>query len=161
MQVVEIREDFLDIMLTETSELEGIRIGKRHGSDERTSCADKNENALAYKCFRIAFAESADRTNMADAKNADPISRESTQLGSMQEFIDKRDALMPWIEPFYPDALASADDPPVLLFYDNPPNLGQPYKDPPHSANFGAGTPRNSKPSASSIRSISTTTTPT
>lgn len=27
----------------------------------------------------------------------------------------------------------------MLLFYDNPPNLGQPYKDPPHSANFGAG----------------------
>ena len=60
-------------------------------------------------------------------------------LASMQEFIDKRDALMPWIEQFSPYALASADDPPVLLFYDNPPNLGQPYKDPPHSANFGAG----------------------
>lgn len=60
-------------------------------------------------------------------------------LGSMQEFLDKRDSLMPWIERFSPYALASADDPPVLLFYDNPPNLGQPYKDPPHSGNFGAG----------------------
>ncbi|MCB1277370.1 alpha/beta hydrolase [Prosthecobacter sp.] len=60
-------------------------------------------------------------------------------LGSMQEFLDKRESLLPWIERFSPYALASADDPPVLLFYDNPPHLGQPYKDPPHSANFGAG----------------------
>jgi len=51
----------------------------------------------------------------------------------------KREALLPWIEKFSPYALASSDDPPVLLFYDNPPNLGQPFKDPPHSANYGAG----------------------
>jgi acetyl esterase/lipase len=60
-------------------------------------------------------------------------------LGSMQEFLAKRDSLMPWIERFSPYALASADDPPVLLFYDNPPNLGHNYKDPPHSGNYGAG----------------------
>ena len=60
-------------------------------------------------------------------------------LGSMQEFLAKRESLMPWIEQFSPYALATADDPPVLLFYDNVPNLGQPYKDPPHCANFGAG----------------------
>ncbi len=60
-------------------------------------------------------------------------------LGTMQEFLDKREVLMPWIQKFSPDALVTPDDPPVLLFYDNPPNLGQPYKDPPHSANFGAG----------------------
>lgn len=60
-------------------------------------------------------------------------------LGSVQEFLAKRDSLLPWIQEFSPYALASADDPPVLLFYDNPPNLGQPYKDPPHSGNFGAG----------------------
>lgn len=35
-------------------------------------------------------------------------------------------------------ALASADDPPVLLFYDNPAAPGQPAKDPPHSGSFGA-----------------------
>ncbi|HNX34954.1 MAG TPA: alpha/beta hydrolase [Kiritimatiellia bacterium] len=60
-------------------------------------------------------------------------------LGTMQEFLAKRETLLPWIQEFSPFALASADDPPVLLFYDNPPNLGQPYKDPPHSGNFGAG----------------------
>lgn len=60
-------------------------------------------------------------------------------LPSMDDFVAKRDTLLPWIERFSPYALASADDPPVLLFYDNAPNLGQPYKDPPHCGNFGAG----------------------
>jgi len=60
-------------------------------------------------------------------------------LANMKEFTEKRAELLPWIEKFSPYALASADDPPVLLFYDNAPNLGQPYKDPPHSANYGAG----------------------
>ncbi len=60
-------------------------------------------------------------------------------LPSMKDFVEKRESLLPWIEKFSPYALASSDDPPVLLFYDNPPNLGQAYKDPPHSANFGAG----------------------
>lgn len=45
--------------------------------------------------------------------------------------------MLPWIQEFSPYALSRRDDPPVLLFYDNPPNLGQPYRDPPHSANFG------------------------
>lgn len=60
-------------------------------------------------------------------------------LPSMQAFLDGREKLLPWIQEFSPYALATPDDPPVLLFYDNAPNLGQPYKDPPHSANFGAG----------------------
>lgn len=60
-------------------------------------------------------------------------------LPSMQAFLDQREALLPWIQEFSPYALATPDDPPVLLFYDNAPNLGQPYQDPPHSANFGAG----------------------
>lgn len=60
-------------------------------------------------------------------------------LSSMKEFLDKRESLLPWINAFSPYALVSADDPPVLLFYDNPPNPGHPYKDPPHSGNFGAG----------------------
>jgi len=60
-------------------------------------------------------------------------------LASMKEFHEKRESLLPRIREFSPFDLASSDDPPVLLFYDNPPNLGVEYKDPPHSANFGAG----------------------
>jgi acetyl esterase/lipase len=60
-------------------------------------------------------------------------------LGSMKVFHEKRESLLPLIREYSPYDLATKDDPPVLLFYDNPPNLGQAYKDPPHSANFGAG----------------------
>lgn len=60
-------------------------------------------------------------------------------LPDMADFLAKREWLLPWIEKFSPYALASEDDPPVLLFYDNAPDLGKPYKDPPHSGNFGAG----------------------
>lgn len=60
-------------------------------------------------------------------------------LPSMADFLAKREALLPWIETFSPYSLASSDDPPVLLFYDNPPALGKDYRDPPHSANWGAG----------------------
>jgi acetyl esterase/lipase len=60
-------------------------------------------------------------------------------LASHQEFLDKREQLLPWIQEYSPYALATQDDPPVYLFYDSVPALGEPYKDPPHSANFGAG----------------------
>jgi len=60
-------------------------------------------------------------------------------LPSYDEFIKQREKLMPWIEQFSPWHLASKEDPPVLLFYDSAPAPGQPHKDPPHSANFGAG----------------------
>jgi acetyl esterase/lipase len=60
-------------------------------------------------------------------------------LPSMQAFIDQREKLRPWIEQFSPYALATPDDPPVYLFYDSVPVMGQPAKDPPHSANFGRG----------------------
>ncbi len=60
-------------------------------------------------------------------------------LPSYQAFLDKREALMPWIRQFSPYELVTSDDPPVYLFYDSVPALGQPAKDPPHSANFGLG----------------------
>lgn len=60
-------------------------------------------------------------------------------LPSFQNFLDERQKLLPWIAEFSPYALVSADDPPVYLFYDTPLVLGQPFKDPPHSANFGGG----------------------
>lgn len=60
-------------------------------------------------------------------------------LASYQDFVDKRESLMPWIEKFSPYALATSDDPPVYLFYDSVPAMGKEAKDPPHSANFGVG----------------------
>lgn len=60
-------------------------------------------------------------------------------LPSYQDFLVQREMLLPWIKQFSPYELASPGDPPVYLFYDSAPALGQPHKDPPHSANFGAG----------------------
>jgi len=61
-------------------------------------------------------------------------------LPSYQDFLSKRDSLMPWIKEFSPYELATSDDPPVYLFYDSVPAMGQPIKDNTvHSANFGVG----------------------
>ncbi len=54
-----------------------------------------------------------------------------------EQFLRGREQILPWIKAYSPYALVSADDPPVYLFYRSPPNLGQPEKDPTHTANFG------------------------
>lgn len=59
------------------------------------------------------------------------------QLSQFDEFLAKRETILPWIAEFSPYALVSADDPPVHLFYNAPPGLGQPQKDPTHTSNFG------------------------
>ncbi|MBL9200566.1 MAG: DUF1080 domain-containing protein [Opitutaceae bacterium] len=58
-------------------------------------------------------------------------------LGAFANFLAKRDTILPWIAEYSPYALVSRDDPPVYLFYNAPPALGQPEKDPTHTANFG------------------------
>ena len=60
-------------------------------------------------------------------------------MPNFEDFLNQRAQFMPWIEQFSPYVLATKDAPPVYLFYDSVPALGEPYKDPPHSANFGAG----------------------
>ncbi len=60
-------------------------------------------------------------------------------LPSYQSFLDQKSVLQPTIDRLSPYALARADSPPVYLFYDSVPAMGQPAKDPPHSANFGQG----------------------
>ncbi len=57
--------------------------------------------------------------------------------GTYDEYLDQRTQIMPWIEQFSPLSLISSDDPPMYLFYDSVPNLGQPFKDTAHSANHG------------------------
>jgi acetyl esterase/lipase len=53
------------------------------------------------------------------------------------DFLAARSEILPWIAEYSPYALVSADDPPVYLAYVKPPAVGQPAKDPTHSANFG------------------------
>jgi acetyl esterase/lipase len=52
-------------------------------------------------------------------------------------FLADRDRLLPWIEEYSPYHLLTPDDPPTGLYYQTPPALGQPERDPVHSANFG------------------------
>jgi acetyl esterase/lipase len=59
------------------------------------------------------------------------------KLSQFDEFLQKRDTILPWIAEYSPYALVTSDDPPVHLVYSSPPNLGQPEKDPTHTANFG------------------------
>lgn len=56
---------------------------------------------------------------------------------NFEEFLSKRDSILPWISEYSPYALLSRDDPPVSLIYKSPPALGQVQKDPTHTANFG------------------------
>lgn len=60
-------------------------------------------------------------------------------LPTYDDFLARREDLLPWTKEFSPYELVTSDDPPVYLFYDSVPAPGQPAKDPPHSANFGAG----------------------
>jgi hypothetical protein len=59
------------------------------------------------------------------------------KLSQFEEFLAKRDTILPWIAEYSPYALATPDDPPVYLYYGTPPAIGQEQKDPTHTANFG------------------------
>ena len=59
------------------------------------------------------------------------------QLSQFDEFLAKRDTILPWIAEYSPYALVTADAPPIYLFYSAPPALGQEQKDPTHTSNFG------------------------
>ena len=92
-------------------------------------------------CCVLAFVPqtSLDPQQMHDWIPNNDYGHHAFSLPSMADFIAKRETLMPWIKRFSPYELATNDDPPVYLFYDSVPALGQPHKDPPHSANFGLG----------------------
>lgn len=59
------------------------------------------------------------------------------KLSAFDTFLRDREKLMPWIKEYSPYELVTKDDPPVALFYNGPPAMGQETKDPTHSANYG------------------------
>ncbi|EMI21616.1 Esterase/lipase-like protein [Rhodopirellula maiorica SM1] len=61
----------------------------------------------------------------------------ANKLSAFDQFLAKRDTILPWIAEYSPYALVSGDDPPVYLSYSAPPALGQNQKDPTHTSNFG------------------------
>lgn len=58
-------------------------------------------------------------------------------ISNFEQFLAHRETILPWIKEYSPFALVSADDPPVYLYYNRPPAVGEEQKDPTHSANFG------------------------
>jgi acetyl esterase/lipase len=58
---------------------------------------------------------------------------------AFDEFLAAREKILPWIREYSPYELATPDDPPVAMFYDTPPAMGQDQANPAHSANFGVG----------------------
>ena len=58
-------------------------------------------------------------------------------ISQFDEFLAKRDTILPWIAEYSPYALVTSDDAPVYLYYNAPPAPGQDQKDPTHTSNFG------------------------
>lgn len=119
--------------------------------------------------------------DLADAKNSDPIARESTRLWcaavsgaqtsldplqlkewtpnsrygghafgffpnpqdnktrdtDFANFYANRDRVLPWIKEYSPIEHVTKDDPAIYMTYSAAPSLGQPQKDPTHTANYG------------------------
>jgi acetyl esterase/lipase len=67
------------------------------------------------------------------------------KLSQFDEFLAKRDTIMPWIAEYSPYALVTSDDPPIYLSFAAPPAPGQEQKDPTHTANFGVKLQENCK----------------
>ncbi|MGC3968981.1 MAG: alpha/beta hydrolase [Pirellulales bacterium] len=61
------------------------------------------------------------------------------KLSPFEEFLAARDRIEPWFKEYSPYELATADDPPIGLFYDTPPAMGREQESTAHSANFGVG----------------------
>jgi hypothetical protein len=55
------------------------------------------------------------------------------------DFLASREEIIPWIQEYSPYHLADMGAPPVGLFYNVAPAMGEEQKDPTHSANFGVG----------------------
>jgi acetyl esterase/lipase len=60
-------------------------------------------------------------------------------LSAFEEFLAAHEKILPWIDEVSPYALLTPDDPPVALYYDEPPAMGHDQASPAHSANFGLG----------------------
>jgi acetyl esterase/lipase len=59
------------------------------------------------------------------------------EFKTFDDFVAAREKILPWIAEYSPYALVSSDDPAIYLNYSGPPAIGQPQKDPTHTANFG------------------------
>jgi acetyl esterase/lipase len=111
----------------------------------------KSEDPVARESSRLSFAAvSGAQTTLdpAQMKEWTPNSRygghafgfkgdPAKKISQFDEFLAKRETILPWIAEYSPYALVTKDDPPVYLYFGAPPALGKEEKDPTHTANFG------------------------
>nr|MBP6784393.1 DUF1080 domain-containing protein [Verrucomicrobiales bacterium] len=111
----------------------------------------KSEDPVARESSRLLFAavNGAQTTlDPAQMKEWTPNSRygghafgfkgdTEKKLSQFDEFLAKRETILPWIAEYSPYALVTKDDPEVYLYYSTPPALGKEEKDPTHTSNFG------------------------
>jgi len=111
----------------------------------------KSEDPVARESTRLLFAAvSGAQTTLdpAQMKEWTPNSRygghafgftgdPEKKISQFEEFLAKRETILPWIAEYSPYALVTKDDPPVYLFYSSPPAMGKEEKDPTHTSNFG------------------------
>lgn len=102
-----------------------------------------SDNPVARESTRLACIAVMGAQTTLDPKQMKEWTPNSTYGGhafgkkSFADFLGAREDIMPWIKEYSPYHLASSDDPPVALFYNQPPAIGEPQKDPTHTANFG------------------------
>jgi acetyl esterase/lipase len=58
-------------------------------------------------------------------------------LTPFAEFLARRAEILPWITEYSPYGLLRAGAPPIYIYYNTAPAMGQPQESPAHSANFG------------------------
>lgn len=119
----------------------------------------KSEDPIARESTRLLFAAvSGAQTTLdpAQMKEWTPNSRygghafgftgdPEKKISQFDEFLAKRDTILPWIAEYSPYALVTKDDPPIYLYYSSPPALGKEEKDPTHTSNFGVKLQENCK----------------
>jgi acetyl esterase/lipase len=105
--------------------------------------APNSEDPVARESTRLACAAVTGPQTTLDPQQMYEWTPNSTYgghafgLGSFQEFLSAREKILPLIAEYSPYALVTSDDPAVYMTFHSAPAIGQPQKDPTHTANFG------------------------
>jgi acetyl esterase/lipase len=105
--------------------------------------APNSEDPVARESTRLSCAAVTGPQTTLDPQQMQEWTPNSTYgghafgLGSFQEFLAAREKILPLIAEYSPYALVSSDDPAVYMIFNAAPAIGQPQKDPTHTANFG------------------------
>ena len=89
-------------------------------------------------CVAVKWAQTTlDPRQMKDWTPNSSYGGHAFGFDSFEPFLTDRDRILPWIREYSPFELLRPGSPPVYLYYDRPPALGENEPDPTHSANFG------------------------